>query len=275
MMSSVYLMEGENEALRLAIKDKAEETRKQLLLTGLPEYLQAGAQIVDAGTGVGVVAEQMAEIAENSQTQPHLILLDASKDRLEVAKQRLAPYRCEKTFLPCDLTRIPLPDNSVDYLFCRFVFEYLSDQRAVFAEFKRIMKPGGKLVIADLDNNSTAHYPLSADLQSKLDRIIRKIQDSGTFDFQAGRKLFHYFYENQFADIQVHAAMHHLFFGEVGDNDDFNWSTKLQRLVEMQNKGLIDMEFSVADFAADFLAFFRSPGRFSYTPLFIVEGIKR
>jgi ubiquinone/menaquinone biosynthesis C-methylase UbiE len=274
-MNTAYLMEGENEALRLAIKDKAAETHGQLLLTGLPSYLKDGAHIVDAGTGVGVVAEQMAKIAQDHQVKPNLILLDASAERLQAAKQRLAPYDCEQTFLPGDLKQIQLPDNSVDYLFCRFVFEYLSDQQAVFAEFKRIMKPGGKLVIADLDNNSTSHYPLSADLQRKLDCIIREIEKSGSFDFQAGRKLFHYFHQNGLSEIKVHAAMHHLFFGEVGENDDFNWATKLQRLVEMQDKGLIDLDFSVSEFANDFLEFFRSPERFSYTPLFIVEGIKR
>ncbi|MBI1425444.1 MAG: methyltransferase domain-containing protein [Gammaproteobacteria bacterium] len=274
-MRSVYLMEGENEAVRLAVKDKADETRRQLLETGLSDYLKAGVKIVDAGTGVGVVAEQMAALAETAAATPELILLDASEDRLQVAKQRLEQYRCEKTFLPCDLAHVPLPDNSMDYLFCRFVFEYLSDQRAVFAELKRIMKPGGKMVIADLDNISTSHYPLNPELQYRLDAIVSELQKSGTFDFHAGRKLFSYFHENDLADVRVHAAMHHLFYGEMGENDDFNWSTKLQRLVDLQNKGLLDLDFSVAEFADDFLAFFRSPGRFSYTPVFIVEGKKR
>lgn len=273
-MESAYLMEGENEALRLAVKDKASETHRQLLLTGLPAYMKDGAKIVDAGTGVGVVAEQMAKTAQEYKVRPNLILLDASTDRLQAARQRLAPYECEQTFLAGDLKQIQLPDNSVDYLFCRFVFEYLDDQQSVFKEFKRIMKPGGKMVIADLDNNSTAHYPLREDLQFKLNCIIREIEKSGSFDFQAGRKLFYYFHQNGLSDIRVHAGMHHLFFGEVGENDDFNWATKLDRLVEMQKKGLIDLDFSVTEFASDFLAFFRSPERFSYTPLFIVEGIK-
>lgn len=274
-MNAVYLMEGENEALRLAVKDKAAETHKQLLFTGLPDYLTDDAQIVDAGTGVGVVAEQMAKIAQEHGARPHLILLDANKDRLQAAGQRLAQYSCEQTFLPCDLAQIQLPSDSVDYLFCRFVFEYLRDQRSVFAEFKRILKPGGKMVIADLDNNSTSHYPLSADLQRKLDCIVREIEKSGSFDFQAGRKLFHYFHEGKFANIKVHAGMHHLFYGEVGEHDDFNWSTKLQRLIDMQKRGQIELDFSVSEFANDFLAFFRSPERFSYTPLFIVEGVKQ
>jgi ubiquinone/menaquinone biosynthesis C-methylase UbiE len=274
VIHSPYLMEGENESQRLAVKDNTSATYAQLIETGLSQVANPGACIVDAGTGVGVVAQQMAEIAVRDLIAPRLILLDASKERLQVAQNRLAHYACDQSFLKCELENIPLPDSSVDYLFCRFVFEYLSNPKNVFSEFMRILKPGGKLVIGDLDNNAITHYPLEDNLQWQLDCIVREIQKSGTFDFQAGRKLYSYFYQNHFTNIKVHFHAHHLIYGNIKDNDDFNWTTKLERLITLQEKGSIELDFSVAEFAENILKFFRSPGRFSYTPLILVEGLK-
>ena len=270
----IYLMEGSNEASRLAAKDRNSATSQQLLETGFLAACREGAQIVDAGTGVGVVAEQMARLANEASARPQLLLLDASQDRLDVAKAKLSAYACPLTTLCCQLDQIPLPDNSVDYLFCRFVFEYLPDQQAVFREYLRILKPGGKMVIGDLDYNAMSHYPLSPVLEQQLNSIVQAIQASGTFDFYAGRKLYSYYYHAGLADIKVHFYAHHLLYGEIQESDDMNWTIKLDRLRQLQEQGVLKFDFSIAEFAEGFLKFFRSPERFSYTPLILVEGIK-
>lgn len=45
-----------------------------------------------------------------------------------------------------DLASIPLPDASVDVIMSRSVFEHLDDPVAVYREFARILRPGGRLV---------------------------------------------------------------------------------------------------------------------------------
>ena len=46
----------------------------------------------------------------------------------------------------CDLAHIPVPDASVDLIMSRSVFEHLTDPEAVYREFARILKPGGRVV---------------------------------------------------------------------------------------------------------------------------------
>ena len=49
---------------------------------------------------------------------------------------------------------LPLPDASVDLLFCHQTFHHLVDQDAAIAEFFRVLKPGGMLLFAE----STRRY---------------------------------------------------------------------------------------------------------------------
>jgi ubiquinone/menaquinone biosynthesis C-methylase UbiE len=46
-----------------------------------------------------------------------------------------------------DLGRLPFPSNSFDMVISRSVVEHLEDPPAVFGEFSRILRPGGKVVL--------------------------------------------------------------------------------------------------------------------------------
>ncbi|MCW3073843.1 MAG: methyltransferase protein [Flaviaesturariibacter sp.] len=46
-----------------------------------------------------------------------------------------------------DITAIPLPDHSVDAIMCTEVLEHIPDPVAAIKEFKRLVKPGGYLLI--------------------------------------------------------------------------------------------------------------------------------
>lgn len=46
-----------------------------------------------------------------------------------------------------DITSIPLPDHSVDAIMCTEVLEHIPDPVAAIKEFKRLIKPGGYLLI--------------------------------------------------------------------------------------------------------------------------------
>jgi ubiquinone/menaquinone biosynthesis C-methylase UbiE len=273
-MGPFYLMESETEAKRLLIKSDHQKTAEQLTATGILA-LEEGARVIDAGSGIGHVAEVMGGLLKRNIKLHQITLLDSSKQRLSEAKQRLgADQMINYQYLPCDLTQIPLPSESVDYIFCRFVFEYLADPQAVFDELYRIVKPGGKLVVGDLDYNCMTHYPLNPKLEEDLFGVVRILQENNLLDPHAGRKLYSFFHRAQLIDVKVHFYAHHLFYGKLSDADEFNWLAKLDRLIEHQKNGTIQFDFDLMGFKDLFLDFLKSPGRFSYTPLILVEGRK-
>lgn len=65
---------------------------------------------------------------------------------------------------PCDGVNLPLPDESVDFVFSSNVLEHVTDLDALFAEQLRILKPGG-LALHIMPNHlwrlltSITHYP--------------------------------------------------------------------------------------------------------------------
>lgn len=259
-------MESKNEADRLLKKSDEGSTREQLIITGL----KPGMTALDAGGGAGFVSQIMCEIVGE---QGKVVLCDQSQERLDTARKHYG-HRSNLSYLHSQLERLPVVDGTFDYVFSRFVFEYLPDQNAVFTQLMRVTKPGGKLVIGDLDHNVLNHYPLNLDLELQLQELVKVLEEKKLWDPYAGRKLYSFFHKNSFKDIRVHLIAHHLVYGEASTRDLENLKAKLDQMCELQKKGTLDLSFDMSVFSEKFLEFFKNPARFSYTPLVLVEGVK-
>jgi SAM-dependent methyltransferase len=49
-----------------------------------------------------------------------------------------------------ELDRLPLPDDAVDVIVCALALDHVPDLEPVLAEFARVLRPGGDLVISDV-----------------------------------------------------------------------------------------------------------------------------
>lgn len=268
------MMEGPAEDERLQFKDNSQATLSQLMKTGI-NVLDDKPYIIDAGTGVGIVAYEMAKIMSAIYRDATLTLLDNSEPRLDVARRKFDCFnKLNINYFTCHLNEIPIADNTADYIFCRFVFEYLDDPISVFNELTRVLKPSGKLVIGDLDLNCLNHYPMPTVLMNNMFEIVRVIEKNKLLDFYAGRKIYHYFHKAGYKDIRVLFYAHHLLYGDLQPTDRDNWSIKLDRLINLQETRTLKISFDLKEFKTSFLEFLDSPDRFSYTPLIIIEGLK-
>lgn len=261
-----YLMESASEADRLLKKSDYESSKQQLLMTGLREGMTA----LDAGGGAGFVSKIISEIVG---TTGNVILCDQSADRLKSAQSYCAGTK-NLSYLESSLEKIRLDDECVDYVFCRFVFEYLLNSEIVFNELVRVLRPGGKLVIGDLDYNMMSHYPLEPELETQLNKMMSSLVKAKLWDPFSGRKIYHHFYRAKMEQIQVNVVSHHLIYGESSQRDVDNWAAKLSQMSSLVSQGLLKLDFDFPKFQKRFLDFFRSPERFSYSPLILVDGIK-
>lgn len=114
-----------------------------------PERPRFG-QIVDVGCGFGHSFEELAK-----RFSPDLIIgLDADPGLVDRASLAADSASCEVRLHPANASRIDLPDNAFDMVFCHQTFHHLVEQEAAMVEFFRILKPGGYLLFAE----STRRY---------------------------------------------------------------------------------------------------------------------
>lgn len=96
------------------------------------------ATILDAGSGTGLVAEELARLGYR-----HMDALDYSKDMLEQARSR----KIYRSLIQADMKeRLPFDDDSYDAVVCTGTFTYGHVTGDAFAELIRITKPGGSIV---------------------------------------------------------------------------------------------------------------------------------
>jgi arsenite methyltransferase len=111
--------------------------------------LAAGMTLVDVGAGDGLVAFRAIDRVGASL---RAFLIDISATLLQhaeaIATQRGVRDQC--TFTQCSAEALEgIADATVDAVTTRAVLAYLPDRPAVLREFSRILKPGGRISIAE------------------------------------------------------------------------------------------------------------------------------
>jgi SAM-dependent methyltransferase len=100
----------------------------------------AGRRILDAGCGAGPVSAALRERGAEVRG------FDASAKMVELARQRLG---ASADLRVGDLSRpLPYPDAEFDDAVVSLVLHYLKDWSAPLAELRRVLKPGGRLILA-------------------------------------------------------------------------------------------------------------------------------
>ena len=94
--------------------------------------------ILDAGCGEGYYLQSIVRKAEQRDVSLEVAALDISKWAVQTA----AKQDKRLSWIVASNNAIPLADNSVDTILCVFGFP-------VEAEFKRVLKPGGRLIMVD------------------------------------------------------------------------------------------------------------------------------
>jgi arsenite methyltransferase len=138
-------------------------------------YLEPGVTLADIGTGEGLIAFRAIDRVGPSL---RVILADVSAPMLShamaVADQRGVREQC--TFVECGADDLrPIPDASVDVVTTRAALAYVSDKYAALREFRRILKPGGRLSLAEPVFQDEALAACS--LKMRLDRTDSNDRD--------------------------------------------------------------------------------------------------
>ncbi len=261
-----YLMESEDEALRLDLKTDNKATKQQALWAGL----RPGMRVADLGCGSGKTTYCL-----NKLVQPNglAVGVDIAEQRIEFAKKH---YNSKSIEFLCKDIRNPLEDlGKFDFIWVRFVLEYYrSNSFEIVKNISNILKPGGILCLIDLDYNCLNHFGLSDKLKKTIFKLITTVEENADFDPYVGIKLYSYIYDLSFEDIDVGLTPHHLIFGDLNEVDAFNWIKKIEVAGKSSGYKFDEYVGGYEEFFEEFNQFFNDPRRFTYTPLISCKGRK-
>jgi len=265
MVNYTYIMDSATEGSRLEKKTNRHETERQLRLVGL----QPGMKVLDAGAGTGAVSRVIANIVGPTG---EVTAFDGSEVRLRQGEVLAAKEGLRNlTFRSGNIVSPPFARESFDFVWCRFVFEYLANPDAAMEQLIDLVAPGGVLAISDLDGNVVFHDGMEAEVEKTWHRILNSFQDA--FDPYAGRKLYRRFCQRNLHEIQVHCLPYHLYAGAIPEHDLENWQAKLDTIRPYGIKELDSVE-QYDRFVEQFIHFLKRPDTFTYSILFLVRGIK-
>lgn len=123
-----------------------------------------GRTALDLATGTAVIAHLMDDLGFR------VTGLDWSEEMLTRARAKATVRERQITFLLGDAETTMLPDASFDVIVTRHLVWTLVDPPAAFAEWQRVLKPGGRLLVIDGDFVTPS---ILARLQSAIGRLRR------------------------------------------------------------------------------------------------------
>ena len=125
--------------------------------------IDPGAVVLDLGCGAGT---DLLIAAQMSGPAGRIIGIDMTPAMLDLARASAGDMGLANVELHEALIEsVPVEDASVDVVISNGVIDLLPDKDAIFNEIDRVLRPGGRLQVADV----VIHHEVSEDARARID----------------------------------------------------------------------------------------------------------
>jgi demethylmenaquinone methyltransferase/2-methoxy-6-polyprenyl-1,4-benzoquinol methylase len=148
-----------------------------------------GERVLDAGSGGGWLGRRLATRVGPDGS---VVGIDPSASAIAYANEKAGPT---EEYIQGSITEIPLPAESVDRVITSLVIHHVdpAEQPMAFSEMARTLRPGGTLLVVELQRPSSTWSRVAFGWQgcvraSLPDADLRSLADSaGLVDIETGR----------------------------------------------------------------------------------------
>jgi len=261
--AAAYIMEDPREGSRLEQKiDPAVWVQ-----TYLEPHLFPGAQVLDVGCGPGTILRAAASPHRRARG----VGIDLGPVRIRQAKEKNHDNRSLQ-FYRGDVQELQFESCTFDVVYSRMLLQYVPDKEKAVGEMVRVCKPGGTVLMQDLDGQLVWHYPEDALMQQTVARVLGTLQHSG-FDPFVGRKLFWLARNAGLDNVRVQVECYHLIAGAIDSTLFKQWELKLE-IAKPRMQEALGSGYEAEEEVRRFLSYLRRPDTLTYSNVFTVAGEK-
>lgn len=170
--------------VRIVLLGRERRFREGLIDLGA---VRPGEAVLDVGCGTGTLLMAAADRVGSAGV---LRGVEPSPEMLARARAKAEDRHPDLEFTQASADALPFPDGSFDVVFCTMVLHHLPDeiQGTALTEMRRVLRPGGRVVIADLDVRSPGakvslvallHGFGSADASSPMRETAARLRELG------------------------------------------------------------------------------------------------